>query len=95
MKKWWVGVLTLVLCLSACAQTAEEAEPTASVPSMPPPTPEITEAPKELPVYSDPITAFFDTLVYDEAMAVRPFGASFPGRRPTPGRRRPGIFLLI
>lgn len=46
MKKWWVGVLTLVLCLSAYAQTAEETEPTASVPSMPPLTPEITEAPQ-------------------------------------------------
>ena len=73
MKKWWVGVLTLVLCLSACAQTAEETEPTASVPSMPPLTPEITEAPKELPVYSDPITAFFDTLVYDESYGCTPF----------------------
>ncbi|MCI9263903.1 MAG: hypothetical protein HFF06_04960 [Oscillospiraceae bacterium] len=75
MKKWWVGVLALVLCLSSCAQTAEEAEPTASAPATPPPTPEITEAPEELPVYSDPITAFYDTLVYDRSYDCTPFWA--------------------
>ena len=75
MKKRWVGVLALVLCLSACAQTAEEAEPTASAPATPPPTPEITEAPEELPVYSDPITAFYDTLVYDGSYSCTPFWA--------------------
>ena len=74
MKKRWIWVLVLALCLSACRQPPEGPTPSVEV------TPESTEMPVELPVFSDPITAFYDTLVYDESYACTPFYAFLVGQ---------------
>lgn len=74
MKKRWIWVLVLALCLSACRQPPERPTPSVEV------TPESTEMPVELPVFSDPITAFYDTLVYDESYACTPFYAFLVGQ---------------
>lgn len=80
MKKWWAGVLVLFLCLSACAQPVEETEPTASAAATPLPMPAVTQASPEVPVYFEPITAFYDTLVYDESYSCTPFWAVLSGQ---------------
>lgn len=42
--------------------------------------PAVTQASPEVPVYFEPITAFYDTLVYDESYSCTPFWAVLSGQ---------------